>query len=338
MATNDQILNLVRTTTSEEYNTRIPTATKTNWQKIGEIITEYPNVRNEFISTLTNKVGKTIYETKIYKNPFSFMDRGMLPYGKSIEDIHVDIISAKDYKNNPTAEETLGSVDMSEIVKTAYFTENYRHQYEIQLSDQQLKGAFYDANGLQTLLGQILMSPINSKNMDRYLLCKQALCNTEIKSVNIKTTASESEKAKELSKVIRTYIEKFKFLSNEYNAGGVHTFTLPEELIIYVTPETKALVDVELLASQFNMDKADFISKVVTIDSFTQLNPTSKIAEADTKTLAIVADKLLVQNYKTLDSSESMRNPKGIYTKTFYNDWGVVFSCPFVNAIKIKQA
>ena len=353
MADNVAILNLARTLASAEYNSRIPVATQDNVADVGNIITSYPTAKNEFITVLTNQIGKQIYLNQVYKNPFSFMNCGQLPFGKSVEMVFVDLIKSKNFNENFGTENTkVGSLlsreDMSDKVKVSYFTENYRHKYKLSISDEQLKGAFRDINGLQNLINMILVTPINSKEFDQYLLCKQALCNAVIQSETITeySTMDENKQAKVLTKKVRTYVEKFKFMSDQFNSGGVHTFTRPEDVVVFVTPETKAVLDVELLASSFNMDKAKLMARIVTIDNFTKLNVTTTgeagsgekgDVEEDTKCLAIVSDKKLIQNYGTLNTSESIRNPEDLETNSFYHDWGLVAVCPYVNAIKLMS-
>lgn len=348
MADNISILNLARTLASAEYNSRIPVATQDNVAEISTIITDYPTTKNEFISVLTNQIGKNIYLNQIYKNPFNFMNCGELPFGKSIEMVYVDLIKSKSFNENFGTQNTkVGSLlekeDMSDIVNVSYFTENYRHKYKITISDEQLKGAFRDSNGLQNLINMILVTPINSKEFDQYLLCKQALCNAEIQSETLTgyTSMDENKQAKLLTKKVRTYVEKFKFMSDNFNAGQVHTFTRPEDIVVFVTPETKALLDVELLASSFNMDRAKLIARIVTIDSFSKLDDSTPENKGDvtedTKCLAIVCDKKLVQCYGTLKTSESIRNPEDLETNSFYHDWGLVAVCPYVNAIKLMS-
>lgn len=344
MADNVAILNLARTLASAEYNSRIPVATQDNVADISQIITDYPTTKNEFINVLTNQIGRNIYLNQVYKNPFAFMNCGELPFGKSIEMVFVDLIKSKNFNENFGEEDSkvgslLSKEDMSDKVKVSYFSENYRHKYKITISDEQLKGAFRDANGLQNLINMILITPINSKEFDQYLLCKQALCNAEIQSETISgyATMDEVKQAKTLTKKVRTYVEKFKFMSDNFNAGAVHTFTRPEDIVVFVTPETKALLDVELLASSFNMDKAKLIARIVTIDSFTKLTGEEGNVEEDDKCLCVIADKKLIQNYGTLNTSESIRNPEGLETNSFYHDWGLIAVCPYVNAIKLMS-
>ena len=80
---------------SQEYKDRVPVATQDNIGSIEEIITTYPSAKNEFISVLTNQVAKQLFFSKAYENPYKLFNRGMLPFGKSIESIFVDIIKGK---------------------------------------------------------------------------------------------------------------------------------------------------------------------------------------------------------------------------------------------------
>ena len=126
-----------------------------------------------------------------------------------------------------------------------------------------------------------------------------------------------------------------KFLSDKYNSGGVHTFSMPNELVILVTPETQAMLDVELLASAFHMDKAEVEGRLVLIDEF-QKEANGNYSE-DTDTLAIIMDSNAVQFYESLNVSESFRNPEQLTTNMFFHRWGVAGACEFVNALKIKK-
>ena len=125
---------------------------------------------------------------------------------------------------------------------------------------------------------------------------------------------------------------KFKFLSNNYNKQEVMTFTNPSEIVIFVTPETKALIDVDLLASAFHIEKAEFEGRLVLIDEFTTAG-----GEEDKNTLAIIADENLIQFYDTTNTTETQRNGDQLYTNTFFHKWGIVSSCGFVNALKIQK-
>ena len=61
MATNKDIMNLVRESAPASYKERIPQTTQQNLTETINAILEYPDTKNEFISVLTNKVAKTIF-------------------------------------------------------------------------------------------------------------------------------------------------------------------------------------------------------------------------------------------------------------------------------------
>lgn len=335
---NIQILNAIRTSGSQEYVNRIPLATKENFKEVGNIITTYPTTKNEFVGALTNLVGRTIFLNKLYNNPFKFFKKGTLEYGKTIESVFVDLIKGKSFNEN------FGTSDVSSListqkdnnVKVEYYSENYKNKYKISISDTQLKGALRSQNGLSELIQKMTIAPLNSAEFDEFLMVKQVLNNLELTEVSITgyTGASEEVQAKKLTKTIKTYINKMRFLSDAYNKQGVHTFSMPNELVVLVTPETKANLDVELLSSAFNMSKAEIESRLILIDSFTKQGVAD--VEDDTETLAIVCDENLIQFYETENSSESFRNADTLTTNTFYHRWGIMAGCNFVNAIKIK--
>lgn len=346
---NIQILNAIRTSASDEYKNRIPVATKTNLQKVSDAITTYPNAKNEFVSALTNQVSKQVYFQKFFENPFKFFKKGVLEYGKSIEGIFIDLITGKGFNENfGTSNTDVGSLISTETpnnISVEYYSENFRNKYKTTISDQQLKGAFRNANGLSQLIQGMIQAPLNSAEFDEFIMLKKVLNTLDIKEVEINNynTMTDNAKAKLLTKIIKTYIGKFRFLSDSYNSGSVKTFSTPNELVVLVTPETQALIDVELLSSAFNMSKAEIESRLVLIDEFTKTVNTGTTQApvltetTDTDTIAILCDSNLIQFYETENSSESFRNPDRLETNIFYHRWGIMAGCSYVNAIKIKN-
>ena len=338
---NAQLINLAKQYASSEFNDRIPSATKNNVGDIGDILSQYPTAKNEFINILTNQIGKSLFDMKVFENPFSFMDEGFMEYGKSIEEYFFDIIKGKSFGENTSsseAGEVLEKVDMTNMVKVQYYNENFRHKYKITISDEQLKGAFRTKQGLDGLIRGLVQGVINSYVQDQYLLCRNALCNTVTKEEVITgyNDLSENEQAKALNKLLRALADRFNFVSNKFNTGGLNTFSTYDDMIIFVTPETKALIDVELLADTFNMEKADVRQKIKLIDTFTKMDAKG-VSSADNDTLAMICDKKTVRKWSTQDSTGTMHNPNGLYYNTFYHKWGVVAGCPYVNAVKIKK-
>ena len=334
---------------SQEFKDRIGTATQTNIKKLGETIINYPTAKNEFVNVLTNQVSKQLFFNKVWENPYKMFNRGQLPYGKSIENIFIDIVKGKD-RSRQTNGGTLASDLMTRYtpnVKVHYHNENFQLQYATTLSDEELKGAFRSANGLSEMTARILQAPLTGAEFDQFLMIKHALANlkcAEVKITKAKYTAlSAKEKANLITTTVKAYVKKLKFLSNNYNFQGVMTFSRPSDLYLFVPADISAFLDVEQLANAFNISKVELPTRVLDIDDFVKANPdTASAAKTpyveDTDALFYLIDKDAIQLYETLNESESFRNPQAKYTNIYFDRWGIIASCHFANALKFYLA
>ena len=327
---------------SQEFKDRIGATTQGNIKKIGETVSTYPSVKNEFVNVLTNQVSKQLFFNKVWENPYKMFNRGQLPYGKSIESIFVDIVNGKD-RTWPKTDTNLASdllTRQTPNVKVEYHTENFQQQYPTTLSDEELKGAFRNANGLSEMTARILQAPITGAEFDQFLMIKHALAHLKCANVEIGKTAYNKLTAKEKANLITTsvkaYVKKLKFLSNEYNAQGVMTFSKPSDLYLFVPADISAFLDVEQLANAFNISKVELPTRVLDIDNFQKVGTSGY--EEDTDALFYLIDKDAIQLYETLNESESFRNPQAKYTNIWFDRWGIIASCHFANALKFYLA
>lgn len=336
------------TATSQEFKDRIGATTQANIKKVGETITTYPTLKNEFINVLTNQVSKQLFFNKVWENPYKMFNRGQLPYGKSIESIFIDIVKGKD-RTRQTDANNLASDLLSRQtpnVKVEYYTENFQHQYPTTISDEELKGAFRTANGLSEMTARILQAPLTGAEFDQFLMIKHGLANLKTAQVKIGKTAynglTAKEKANLITTTVKAYVKKLKFLSNNYNAQGVMTFSRPTDLYLFVPADISAFLDVEQLATAFNISKVELPTRVLDIDNFQKVNTGSDASSnpyvEDTDALFYLIDKDAIQLYETLNESESFRNPQAKYTNIWFDRWGIIASCHFANAIKFYLA
>ena len=336
------------TATSQEFKDRIGATTQANIKKIGETITTYPTLKNEFVNVLTNQVSKQLFFNKVWENPYKMFNRGQLPYGKSIESIFIDIVKGKD-RTRQTNVTNLASDLLSRQtpnVKVEYYTENFQHQYPTTLSDEELKGAFRNQNGLSEMTARILQAPLTGAEFDQFLMIKHALANLKTAQVKIGKTAynglTAKEKANLITTTVKAYVKKLKFLSNNYNAQGVMTFSRPTDLYLFVPADISAFLDVEQLATAFNISKVELPTRVLDIDNFQKVNTGNDASSnpyvEDTDALFYLIDKDAIQLYETLNESESFRNPQAKYTNIWFDRWGIIASCHFANAIKFYLA
>ena len=333
---------------SQEFKDRIGSVTAANIKAIGNTITNYPTAKNEFVNVLTNQVSKQLFFNKVWENPYKMFNRGQLPYGKSIESIFVDIVKGKDRSRQTTATNLASDLLSRQTpnVKVEYHTENFQQQYPTTISDEELKGAFRNQNGLSEMTARILQAPLTGAEFDQFLMIKHALANLKCAEVKVGKTAYTAMTAKEKANVITTavkaYVKKLKFLSNNYNAQGVMTFSRPSDLYLFVPADISAFLDVEQLATAFNISKVELPTRVLDIDDFQKVNTgndaSTKPYVEDTDALFYLIDKDAIQLYETLNESESFRNPQAKYTNIWFDRWGIIASCHFANAIKFYLA
>lgn len=339
---------MVSNLASQEYKDRVPQATRENLIDVANAIVEYPTVKNEFISILTNQVAKQVFFSKIYENRYKLFNRGMLPYGKSIEAIFTDIIKGKQ-RTHETVATNLASDLLSREnpnVKVEYWSENFNHQYKITLSDEELKGAFRTENGLESLVGRMTQAPLTSIEYDTEQMILTALPKLKGGKLSINKTAYSSmtkkEKIETIVTAIKSEIIKMGFLNNQHNGQGVMTYSRPQDLVCFLTPDLMATMDVQLLQTAFNIGKAEIPIHVLPVPKFmketvtTGSDSTKTITYTDdTDCLAMICDKDALQVYDTLNSSESFRNPQGLYSNIFYNRWGIISACNFANVCRV---
>ena len=316
---NIQFLNAIRAVSSADYKERIPTATQTNIQNIMTTIMSYSTTKEEFTNTILNKIVKTKVLNKTYENSLKF-------------------IKAKNFNEHfgdgeSEATSLLGKE--TPTVKVEYYSENFKHKYKLSISDEQLKSAFMSADGLSQMTQGLIRSATSSSEYDEYMMIKTLIGASVEKEVEIQGlfALDENAQAKKVTKTVQALVNKFRFMSTEYNKQGVHTHCLPSDCVIITTPDQLANLNVELLATAFNVSCAEMPSRIVVIDSFLKADGTD-----DTDTVCIVADMDLVQFRNTLDTWETFRNPDGLMTNMFHHVWGSACGCGFVNAVKIKNA
>lgn len=344
MATNVDITNLVASMGSTDLHNRIGTATEQTIGKIGETILTYTATKNEFLDVLVNKICGQIFMNKVYTNPLSFFEKDPVPFGATLESVFCDLIQAKNFNENFGSGNTeVGSLIGTEKppVKTEYYSRNFAKKYKISVSDEQLRTAFMNANGLQNLINQVLIVPTNSRNFDDFQMMKGLLANVSTKEITLSTaykTAADDVKAKELTKKTRAIVDRFGMMGNVFNIQGINTFTNSQNIVIITTPEVAAMLDVELLATAFNMDKAEMGRRIVKIDSFQKYDGTNKKFVADPNVELMIVDEDYIQFRRTLQVSESFRNPDYLTTNVFTHNQGIAAVCGFVNALKILNS
>ena len=317
------ILNAIRNSASDTYRQRIPEATQDNIRDIGNAMLQYQSTQNEFLNALVNRIARVIISSKSYENPLRAFKKGMLEYGETIEEIFVNI--AKAHPFDPiVAEKTVFKREIPDV-SAVFHKMNYKNFYKATISQEQLRQAFLSAEGVTDLIGKIVDSMYTGSEFDEFLCMKHLIEDdaTRGRMYPVVIPAPTATTAKEIVTKIKGVSNQLEFLSSKYNAMGVMNFTKKPDQILIIDAEFDAVIDVEVLASAFNMSKAEFMGQRVLIDNFGTL----------TGCVAALVDREWFMVFDNLMSFSENYNGEGLYWNYFYHVWKTFSTSPFANAL-----
>ena len=343
------ILNAIRNNATQNYREYIPKATADadSIRQIGAIIMDYPALQNEFLSALVNRIARVLITSKMYDNPWSFFKKGLLEYGESVEEIFVNI--AKPFQFDPAVAEN--NVFKREIpdVRAAFHIMNYQKYYKATISNDQLRQAFLSWQGISDLIAKIVDAMYTGANYDEFQTMKYMLARHILDGhmYPVEIPAVETANMKSIVSAIKGISNKYTFLSTDYNLAGVATFTNKSEQYMLINSNFDATMDVEVLASAFNMDKAEFSGRRVLVDSFGSLDTArlgelfagdstyEEISEDELKALdlipAILVDRDWFMIFDNFYNFTEQYNGEGLYWNYWYHVWKTFSVSPFAN-------
>jgi hypothetical protein len=322
-ATNAEIMNNIRANASPEYQAQIGEANTQNFAVLGSAITTYTPSMNEFLSALVNRIAMTIVSNKMARNKLAPFKKGMLPYGKDIEEIFTDLAVKAAF--DPTVSETEVFKRVIPNTKAIFHRENRRDFYKVTVSNDMLRKAFMNENGLGQLVSTIVDSLYSADKNDEFKLMKELMTEYSANFTNVAVAAPATDTAttKALARLIKNTVIRMGFMGTAYNKQAVNTYSDPEDLVLFLTPEVATYIDTELLAFAFNSEKFDTNTQVIVLDNFGTNMP---------KTQAVLVDKNWFQVYDTNFETTSQQNAQGLYTNYFLHHWQTLSTSQFQNA------
>ena len=321
---------------------------------IGQYVVEFQATRNAFVDTLINRIAMVIVTSKTWDNPWSVFKRGTMDLGESIEEVFVNI--AKPFDFNPdVAEKTLFRREFPDV-RVTFHRMNYQKMYKVTVSQQQLRTAFLAWSGISDLVTRIVDSLYTGMNYDEYITMKYMLCrailNGGIGGFKVADFTSNSNLG-DLIASVKGVVNTMGFLSDKYNAAGVMNATDRNEVYCIIDTMLDARVDVNVLASAFNMDKTEFIGRKIMIDGWDKHDKArldmlygndpdyTYFTETELGVLAgigaVVAGRDVWMCFDNLLEMENVNNGQGLYWNYFLHVWRTFSMSPFANAVAFTK-
>lgn len=343
------ILNVIRENATQNYKEYVPKATPNanSIRQIGAVIMDYPALQNEFLNALVNRIGRVLITSKMYDNPWSMFKKGMLEFGETVEEIFVNM--AKPFQFDPAvAESNLFKREIPDV-RAAFHIMNYQKYYKSTVSNDQLRQAFLSWQGITDLIAKIVDAMYTGANYDEFITMKYMLARHILDGhmYPVQIPNVETANMKQIVSKIKGVSNQYEFQSNKYNLAGVYTHTLKRDQYMLINSMFDAEMDVEVLASAFNMSKAEFMGQRVLVDSFGSLDK-ERLAElfADDTTFkmpteselttldaipVILVDRDWFMIFDNFYNFTEQYNGEGLYWNYWYHVWKTFSVSPFAN-------
>ncbi|HWT40080.1 MAG TPA: hypothetical protein VN081_02310 [Dongiaceae bacterium] len=325
-------LNAVRNVSSNEYRDRVPEATQANITDVVNSLWNVPNLRNQFIDGLINRIGMVIFRNLTWTNPLAKFKRGMLEYGETIEEIMAGLLEATSYDadRDELEKEIFGA--MTPEVQVSYHHVDRRDRYKLTIKEPELRKAFLTSTGVSEFVTNLMSMLQNSDQVDEFLIMMRLFAEMDNAdgffidhTADLSLSTAVEGDARYMLKRLRNWSNTLPFVSRLYNPAGMPTAISPDKLELFVTASADAAMDVDALAAAFNIGKAEFASRKTVIPDINGFNIPGVQAILTTRDFFVCADQRI--------ETTSQFNPATLANNYWLHHWGVYSVSRFAPAI-----
>lgn len=341
------ILNVIRQNASLEYQNLVPEVeTAQDIPKVGSVIMGYPAMANQFLNALINRIALVRVNSATFNNPYSALKKGYLEFGETVEQIFVGIKEALVFSEEKAEQREFKRYLPD--VKASFHVINWRVLYPVSIEDDMLKEAFLSLDGVTDMIARIVDSVYTAAEYDEFLLFKYLIIKNVTKGKLYPVAIDESD-IRNAAIGFRGVSNLLPFMSSKYNESHVQNTTPKGRQQIFMDAMFNAQYDVNILASAFNMDRADFMGRLHLIDDFTTFDndrfdvirsQSDGLEEVTAAELALMEDVLAVlvdedwfQVYDNLNKFTEKYIASGLRWNYFYHVWKIISTSPFHNAV-----
>lgn len=317
------ILNYIRANASAVYQDRIPQATRDNLKEVGNALLNYEAGMNEFLNALVNRIAMVLITSKSYENPLRMFKKGMMEYGETVEEVFVNLARAHPF--DPVKAQTdLYKMEIPDVA-AVFHKLNYKTFYKQTINNDMLRTAFLSYSGIDDLIARIVDAMYTAANYDEFTVMKEMIASSarDGKFYPITIPNPTADNAKEIVTTFKAVSNSLEFMSSTYNYMGVLNYSNKNDQFLIVDAQFDAVIDVNVLASAFNMEKAEFLGHRVLVDNFGDI----------TGVVAALVDRDWFMVFDNFQGFRENYNGEGLYWNYFYHVWKTFSTSPFANAV-----
>lgn len=304
------------------------------------------------------KITKQEIETKVFDGIFGIFTRAMLNVGEQWEEIEVANLESEDFDAGGT--NPLTKKDMS--IATLYHKINRRKTFKATASDAQVKMSMLSVEKMAVLADAIVNELYNSSAIEDFEAMKTLLSDIGTgNKIVLCDMNGNGNNVDAFTKTIQSLARNMTMPSKHYNFSGFKkAFNKKEDLVLIIDSTMEAKLNVDSLASAFNMSKKDLVSNIIVVDelpdiSYNALKGTEEIsldigtqtavnvykpneageAEITGKVLAFLVDKKAIIRDPVERELTEQYNAKGRFTNYYLHCTDVLSYSTLKNAVAI---
>lgn len=323
--TTSYIMNAIRQGASEAYRRAIPLATPGTTMAVGSEIMDSEAFANEYITGLVSTYVFKWITSMYFENPLKMFK---MPYtvggaGNAEFYIYGSSVSVSDYDPSGADVDT----PQSAAVASKIHKVNSRKKFKVSLYLNALKMSFVDEGSTLNMIMGLVSALFTQVEKNEYNNTKKVLTDFNTATAFKKIATADATPASLVEKIREVGLD-MQFPSTKYIAGPYEQTTQIENLIVLTTPANVARIDVQVLANAFNMGKADWVGRVIVIDTLPDIPDIA----------CLVGDARFFNIQDTWLDMRIRENESGRFFNVFLNKDTVYSASPFFNMAAITQA
>lgn len=262
-------------------------------------ILDNPQVMNEFMNVLVQRIVYTQVDIKLFNNPLKVLEGDRIPLGAVGQEIYINPAKARKFNVDDFA----GLLAKYEAdVKVQYHKLNSDLQYCVTITRAKLKDAFVSWSTLENFIDGLTQSLYNGAYIDQYNLTKglvsSAFASNQVQYEVVDAISSEANAKAFITKARKAFLN-MQTPSVNFNAwrkvGGygrdILTWSNPEDIVFLIRNDLASYIDVNVLASAFNIDKSTLLGNIIYVNDFDEYNNEGTKIFDGSSIVGMVADK-----------------------------------------------
>lgn len=337
-----EIFNAIRSATSPQFQTRIPSATQGNIRNAVDTMRNFPYLRDEFTGVLIQRLIGLYVRHADWDDPLKLVGspRTLKRYGSTYEQAAVGLVKARtrNFNEEYLGDDVYGRYSLP--TASVFHPLTFDHYYPVTIPEDALLTAFDGESGMSDYIAEIMNAPILSDRNDMYVMKTQCFAEYARKGGFYRVHTPDVGAANSVESDAKTLLRLIQQTANElkaspmssmakYNAMGWVTPWRDSEAILFATPQVIAALNVEALAAAFNIDRANVPYRIIPIpeDMFGIGGNGGRVqAVLTTEDFFFCWDEMLETTNSPVNPIDGTRN-------IFYKHRGSITPNPFANAV-----